>query len=155
MSELKTSETRSLSLSHVRLFATPWTVAHQAPLTMGFSRQEHWSGLPCPPPGDLPDPGMEAGSPALQRDSLSSEPPGKSYIHKFPTNIGWQVGSCLHSTLLRRQLLTKELRGPSAKWTKPRRAGGRAGQLPVTGRVGEPQEKAFLWLNEQMLQIKS
>ena len=48
--------------SHIGLFATPWTVAHQAPLSMGFSRQEYWSGLPCPPPGDLPDPGMEPES---------------------------------------------------------------------------------------------
>ena len=47
------------SLSRVRLFVTPWTVAHQALLSMGFSRQEHWSGLPCPPPGDRPDPGIE------------------------------------------------------------------------------------------------
>ena len=45
--------------SHVRLFVTPWTVAHQAPLSMGFSRQEYWSGLPFPSPGDLPDPGIE------------------------------------------------------------------------------------------------
>ena len=52
------------------LFATPWTVACQAPLSMGFSRQENWSGSPCPPPGDLPDPGMEPGSPVLQADSL-------------------------------------------------------------------------------------
>ena len=51
--------------SRVRLFATPWTVAHQDPLSMGFSRQEYWSGLPFPPPGDLPDPEMEPGSPAL------------------------------------------------------------------------------------------
>ena len=48
--------------SHVRLFAIPWTVAHQAPLSMGFSRQEYWSGLPFPPPGDLPDPGIELAS---------------------------------------------------------------------------------------------
>ena len=47
------------SLSHVQLFAIPWTVAHQAPLSMGFSRQEYWSGLPYPPPGDLPNPGIE------------------------------------------------------------------------------------------------
>ena len=53
-------------LSHVQLFATPWTVACQDPLTMGFSRQEYWSGLPFPAPGDLPDPGIESGSPALQ-----------------------------------------------------------------------------------------
>ena len=53
------------SLSRVRLFVTPWTVAHQAPLPMGFSRQEYWSGLPFPSPGDLPDPGIEPRSPAL------------------------------------------------------------------------------------------
>ena len=53
------------SLSHVQLFATPWTVAHQDPLSMGFSRQERWSGLPFPSPGDLPKPGIKPGSPAL------------------------------------------------------------------------------------------
>ena len=53
-------------LSHVRLFAIPWTVAHQAPLPMGFSRQEYWSGLPFPSPGDLPDPGIKPRSPALR-----------------------------------------------------------------------------------------
>ena len=52
-------------------------IARQAPLSMGFSRQEYWSGLPFPSPGDLPDPGIEAGSPALQADSSSSEPSGK------------------------------------------------------------------------------
>ena len=56
----------------------PWTVAHQAPLSMGFSRQEYWSGLPCPSAGDLPDPGTEPRSPVLHVDSLPSEPPGKS-----------------------------------------------------------------------------
>ena len=56
---------------------TPWTVAHQAPLSVGFSRQEYWSGLPFPSLGDLPDPGIEPGSPALQADYLPSEPPGK------------------------------------------------------------------------------
>ena len=64
------------SLSRVWLFATPWTVACQAPLSMGFSRQEYWSGLPCPSPGDLPNPGVESRSPTLQVGSLSSEPPG-------------------------------------------------------------------------------
>ena len=64
-------------LSCVQLFVAPWTVAHQAPLSMGFSRHEYWSGLPSPPPEDLPDPGIEPGSPALQADSLPSEPPGK------------------------------------------------------------------------------
>ena len=65
------------SLSCVRLFVTPWTVAHQVPLSMGFFRQEYWSGLPFPPPGDLPDPGIETGSPALQADILISEALGK------------------------------------------------------------------------------
>ena len=64
------------SLSRVRLFATPWTVARQAPLSMGFSRQEYWSGLPFPSPGDLLDPGIKPTSPALQTDALTSEPPG-------------------------------------------------------------------------------
>ena len=54
-----------------------WTVARQAPLSMGVSRQEYWSGLPCPPPEDLPSPGIEPGSPALQENSLLFEPPGK------------------------------------------------------------------------------
>ena len=56
---------------------TPWIIASQAPLSTRFSRQEYWSGLPCPPPGDLSDPGIKAGSPALQADSLLSEPSGK------------------------------------------------------------------------------
>ena len=66
------------SLSRVRLLATPWTVAYQDPLSMGFSRQEYWSGLPFPSPGDLPDPGIELGSPALQADTLPSGPSGKA-----------------------------------------------------------------------------
>ena len=65
------------SLSRVRLFVTLWTGAYQAPPSMGFSRQESWSGLPVPSPGDLPDPGSEPGSPALEADALTSEPPGK------------------------------------------------------------------------------
>ena len=64
-------------LSPVWLFETPWTAACQAPLSMGVSRQEYWSGLPFPSPGHLPNPGIEPGSPALQADALSSEPPGK------------------------------------------------------------------------------
>ena len=57
--------------------ATPWTIAHQAPLSMGFSRQEHWSGLPLPSPGDPPAPGIEPWSPALQADPSPTEPQGK------------------------------------------------------------------------------
>ena len=70
------------SLSRVWLFATPWTVAYQAPPSMGFSRQECWSVLPFPSPGDLPDPGIEPGSPTLQADALLSEPPGKQSTFK-------------------------------------------------------------------------
>ena len=62
------------SLSYVQLFATPWTVAYWVPPFMGFSRQEYWSGLPFPSPGDLPNPGIEPRSPKLQADALSSEP---------------------------------------------------------------------------------
>ena len=65
------------SLSRVRLFATPWTVAYQALPSIRFSRQEYWSGLPFHSPGDLPDPGIEPRSPALQADTLPPEPRGK------------------------------------------------------------------------------
>ena len=71
-------------LSRVQLFATPWIIAYQAPPSMEFSRQEYWSGLPFPSPGNLPDPGIEPMSPALQADTLPSEPPGKpKYMVSF------------------------------------------------------------------------
>ena len=66
-----------ICFSRVQIFATPWTVACQAPLSKGFSRQEYWSGLPFPTLGHLPDPGIKPGSPALHVDSLPSELPGK------------------------------------------------------------------------------
>ena len=72
------------SLSRVQLSATPWAVAYQAPWSMGFSRQEYWSGLPFPSPGDLPNPGIEPGSPTLYADALPSELPGKSLVKKNP-----------------------------------------------------------------------
>ena len=88
----------SESFSVVSDSATPWTAAHQAPLSMGgFSRQEYWSGLPCPPPGELPNPRIEPRSPALQADSLPAGPPGK------PKNT--EVGSL---SLLQRIFLTQE-----------------------------------------------
>ena len=73
---------------------TPWTVAHQAPLSMGFSRQEYWSGVPCPSPGDLPNPGTEPRSPTLQVDSSPFEPPGKPMDVIFPLKfkVGQQTG---------------------------------------------------------------
>ena len=67
-------------LSHVRLFAIPWTVAYKVPLSMGFSRQEYWSGLAFPAPGDLPDPGIETASPALSGRFFNNEPPGKPVV---------------------------------------------------------------------------
>ena len=80
--------------SHVQLFVILWTVAHRVPLSKGFSRQEHWSGLPCPSPGDLPNPGIEPRSlsyPALDADSLPLAPPVcfivlLSEVPKLPTN---------------------------------------------------------------------
>ena len=99
------------SLSHVRLFVTPWPVAHQAPLSMGFSRQGYWSGLPCPPPGDLPRPGLKPASPALQADSLPLSRLGSPVLKDawFYPHI-WKVGyhswlcpchphSCVEATL--------------------------------------------------------
>ena len=81
------------SLSHVRLFATPWTIVHQAPPSMGFSRQEYWSGLPFPSLGNLPNPGIEPRSPALQEDTLTPEPPGKPYIYSK------ELYKCFHHKL--------------------------------------------------------
>ena len=67
-------------LSRVQLSETPWTVAYQASPSMGFCRQEYWSGLPFPSPGDLPNPGIEPRYPTLEADTLTSEPPGKPFI---------------------------------------------------------------------------
>ena len=85
-------------LSLVRLFATPWTAAYQASQSIGFSRQEYWSGLPFPSPGDLPNLGIEPRSPALQADALLSELPGKpasnnaSYRQRHRT-VGTLIGT--------------------------------------------------------------
>ena len=100
-------------LSHVRLFATQWTVAYQAPPSMGFSRQECWSGLPFPSPGDLPTPGIKPGFPSLQADALPSELPGKPisssiliswiffctiyFLSNFLTACSWVY--CIHCSL--------------------------------------------------------
>ena len=77
----------SLSLSYVQLFATPWTVVHHVPLSMGFSRQEFWSGLPFLPPGDLPNPEIELVSPALAGRFFATETPGKPSTLWFPPSI--------------------------------------------------------------------
>ena len=77
--------------SCVRLFLTLWTIALQAPLSMGSSRQEYWSGLPCPPPGNLPNPGIEPASPALAGGRFTTEPPGKP-----PVPRSWHSLSSAH-----------------------------------------------------------
>ena len=74
----------SCMLNHVPLFTTLWTLAHQAPLSMGFSRQEYWSGLPFSPPGDIPNPGIKPMSPeasALADVFFTTEPPGKPFLY--------------------------------------------------------------------------
>ena len=93
------------SLSCVRLFVTPWTIAYQAPPSMGFSRQEYWRGLSFPSPGDLPDPGIEPRSPAFQADALTSEPPGKPIMRNSGLDetqtgmkIAWRNSSNLRYT---------------------------------------------------------
>ena len=86
------------SLSYVWLFATPWTVASQALLSMGILMQEYWSGLPCPLPRDIPNPGTEPKSPALQADSLPSGPSGK------PKNTRVGRLSLLHGIFLTQEL---------------------------------------------------
>ena len=83
------------SLSRVQLFVTPWTVDYQASPSMGFSRQEHWNGLPFPSPGDLPNPGIEFRSPALQSDALLSESPGKLIMGSYMQLRCWIRGDTL------------------------------------------------------------
>ena len=83
----KKSESESCSV--VSDSATPWTVAHQAPLSMGFSRQEYWSGLPFPSSGDLLKPGIKPGSPSLQAESLPCERPGKPFSTRWTWGYHW------------------------------------------------------------------
>ena len=110
--------------------ATPRTVAHQAPLSMGLSRQEYWSGLPFHSPGEFPNPGFETGSPALQVDSLPSEPPGKPKVKK-PCARDFTFTFHFHA-------LEKEMATHSSvlAWKIPRT--GKPGGLPFMGlhRVG-------------------
>ena len=86
---------------------TPWTVAYQASPSMGFSRQEYWSGLAFPSPGNLPDSGIEPGSPALQTDALPSEPPGKPKFKKPLWNITYFITPfymhCWEQTIYKKQ----------------------------------------------------
>ena len=72
----------------VQLFATPWTVAYQAPLSLGFSRQEYWGGLPCPSLGDLPDRGIKSKSPAMQANALRLSHQSLALTLNFAPNKG-------------------------------------------------------------------
>ena len=83
------------SLSRVRLFATPWTVAYHSPQSLELSRQEYWSGLPFPSPGDLPHPGIEPEFPALQADSLMTEVPGMPIYQLGCAKAIYQLGCTL------------------------------------------------------------
>jgi len=86
ISACKVTKVKSKLLSSVQLFATPWTVARRAPLSMEFSRQEYWSSQPFPSPGNLPVPGIKSRSPASQVDSLPSEPPGNHKAKRWSLN---------------------------------------------------------------------
>ena len=110
-------------LSCVRLFSTTWTVARQAPLSMGFSWQEHWSGLPCPPPGDLPNPGNDPRSPTLHTDSLLSEPPGKPPSLIMFLSVSTKLCLSLFSFLLLSNVMLRTLENvlfhaQGAQWIK-------------------------------------
>ena len=111
-------------------FATSWTVARQAPSSMGFSRQEHWSGVPFPSPGDLPDPGIELRSHILQEYALPAEPPGKTK--------NTEVGSL---SLLQQIFVTQELNWGLLHW--------QADSLPA-----EPPGKPIIE-HSRMLQMDS
>ena len=93
--------------SHVQLFATAWTIAHQAPLSLGFPRQEYWSGLPFPSPGALPNPEIEPGTPALADGFFTTEPPGKPL----------SMGTCRFIEHLLCACYCSEPSGPSRKQT--------------------------------------
>ena len=106
-------------LSRVRLFATPWTIAYQAPLSMGFSRPEYWNGLSFPSPGNLPDPGVESMFPTLQADTLLSEP---HFVGKV-ISLLFNMLSRLVITFLPRSkcLLISWLQSPSAVILEPQK----------------------------------
>ena len=115
------------------LFTTPWSVTHRAPLSVGFSRQDYWSGLPCPPPGDLPHPVTESRSPTWQADSLPAEAPGKAgFAHG---SIEINAALSIHPT--RRERLNKDTEGcfwggrVDQPWGE--RGGGRRGSEERTG----------------------
>ena len=119
-------------LSRVQLFATPWTVAHQAPLSMGFFRQEYWSGLPFPSPGDLPDPGIKPRSHALQADALPSEPPGEAQVKSWKhQTTAFKIHICMNSCRQKENISTISLTCQLIKPLGRTPEGGRWGKMPL------------------------
>ena len=112
-------------LSRVQLFATPWTVPCQAPLSTGFLRQDYWSGLPFPPPRDLPNPGTEPNSPALQADSLPLSHQGSSEPQIAAVEVCRSIQSCGVMITI-----------PAGLWTR------RSGEFPwrTTAKIKAPDE---------------
>ena len=114
---------RCFLVAELCLFVIPWTIARQAPLSMGFSWQEHWSGLPCPPPGDLPNPGNDPRSPTLHTDSLLSEPPGKPPSLIMFLSVSTKLCLSLFSFLLLSNVMLQTLENvlfhaQGAQWIK-------------------------------------
>ena len=165
---------QSVSCSVVSDSVTPW-VAHQAPLPMEFSRQEYWSGFPFPSPGDLPDPGIELGSPALQADSLPSKPPGSpesspeqfesisSLVLSLPSSLSPFLiaqGALPHLTLGKSQWVTPTSfgaypRSPSGRWgflvrIVLRERKSKAGRAWTCVRTGI-QLEGIIWKNKSRL----
>ena len=136
-------------LSHAVLSdpATPWAGARQAPLSVGFSRQEYWSGLPFPPPGDLPDPRIKPGSPALQADSLPTELSGNRLDRKGLFQKGQLVllGFLKEASQRFRSLRSSQEHGPLAtlRWVTPSRGAPLpTGVLPRTQQACPPPAHA-------------
>ena len=116
------ARTHACMFSHVWLFATPWTVAHWAPLSMGFSREEYWSGLPCPPPGDLPDPGIKSASSALAGKFFITVTPGKPLFYCAYLNFHdscWTGQTWISWPWLRDQTLKETWAQPRDTFSNP------------------------------------
>ena len=130
-------------LSRVRLFVTPWTVAYQAPPSMGFSRQECWSGLPFPSPGDLPDPGIKPWSPALQADALPSVlfKDKKNIRDVYKHSLKWKLSNTLATWC-------SELIHWKRPWCCERlRAGGEGDNRGWDGWMSLPTQLTWVWVD--------
>ena len=149
--------------SCVRFFSTPWAIAWQTRLSMGFTREEYWSGLPCPPPEDLSDPGMEPASPAspaLQEDSLPTEPPGKpnicSEVKCESENCSvvsdlWPHGYTVHGILQARIL--EWVAFPFSRESSQPRIEHRSPALQVDSLLAEPQGKPNICSNTLLVYL--